>query len=61
MPSSGNTPLNEADWEYVKSCYKHARNEGLEFEWLQWFLGGLVENKLSIRNAAENACIEWDI
>ena len=60
MPSGGNTPLNECDWKYIKACYNHACKNHLQYEWLQWFLGGLVENDFPIREAAENACIEWD-
>ena len=52
MPSGGNTPLNEADWLYVRNQYNDAVKHGLQYEYLQWFLGGLVENKLPIRKAS---------
>jgi hypothetical protein len=60
MPSGGNTCLNEADWLFVKGDYEAACKHGLQLEWLQWFLGGLVEDHLPIREASNAACIEWD-
>ena len=60
MPSGGNTPLNQGDWEYVEAQYLDSCKHGLQLEWLRWFLGGLVENKLPIREASYAACIEWD-
>jgi hypothetical protein len=60
MPSGGNTCLNEPDWEFVRANYDAACKHGLQYEYLQWFLGGLVEDKLPIREASNAACIEWD-
>jgi hypothetical protein len=60
MPSGGNTPLNEADWAFVRNHFADAKKNGLEYEWLQWFLGGLVHDQLPIREASNAACIEWD-
>lgn len=60
MPSGGNSPLNEEDWAYVMAHYDDAVKHGLQYEWLKWFLGGIVENKLPIREASYAACIEWD-
>jgi hypothetical protein len=60
MPSGGNISLNDKDWEYVKKHYDDAVKNGMQYEWLQWFLGGLVEDKLPITVASYNACIEWD-
>jgi len=60
MPSGGNTPISGDDWEYVKADYKEAVKNGLQYEWLQWFVGGLVNNKIPVREASLAACIEWD-
>ena len=60
MPSGGNTPLNEDDWKFVRSQYEDALRHGLQYEWLQWFLGGVIEDKLPVRQASYAACIEWD-
>jgi hypothetical protein len=60
MPSGGNTPLNRDDFAVVWGDYREARKHGLEGEWLQWFIGGLVNDKLPVREASYAACIEWD-
>jgi hypothetical protein len=60
MPCGGNTPLGESDFAFIKECYDDAVRNGLQYEWLQWFVGGLVINKLPVREAANAACIEWD-
>jgi hypothetical protein len=60
MPSGGNTPLDEEDWAAVERDYVAARKEGLDREWLRWFIGGLVIDKLPVREASYAACIEWD-
>lgn len=60
MPSGGNIPLKDDDWEYVKGQYEDACKHGLQYEYLQWFIGGLVNNKKNVRDASYSACIEWD-
>lgn len=60
MPSGGNTPLQGDDWEYVKAQFMAAQDCGLTYEYLQWFIGGLVIDKLPVREASYAACIEWD-
>jgi len=60
MPSGGNTCLNDEDWEFVKADYDAACKNGLQYEWLQWFVGGLVHDKLPVRESSRAACIEWD-
>lgn len=60
MPSGGNTPLEGADWEVVMNDFRSAEKHGLQYEWLQWFVGGLVIDKLPVREASYAACIEWD-
>jgi hypothetical protein len=60
MPSGGNTPLNDEDWQVIDEHFRDAKKQGLEREWLQYFIGGLVHDKLPVRQASYNACIEWD-
>lgn len=60
MPSGGNTALNENDWKFVRRDFEQACKHGLQYEWLQWFIGGLVEDKLPVREASYAACVEWD-
>jgi len=60
MPSGGSSPLEGDAWEYFCNVYYVAKKNGLEYEFLQWFLGGLVNEKLSIENAATAAAVEWD-
>lgn len=60
MPSGGSTALNDVDWEVVRATYREAKMQGLEFEWLRWFVGGLVIDKKSVTQAANDAATEWD-
>jgi hypothetical protein len=60
MPDGGNTALNDDDWKFVKADFDAACKHYMQSEWLQWFIGGLVENKLPVREASNAACIEWD-
>jgi hypothetical protein len=60
MPSGGSTPLGDDDFDMVMQDYKEAVKNGLQYEWLQYFIGGLVNDKLPVREAAYAACIEWD-
>jgi hypothetical protein len=40
--------------------YKDAKKNGLVHEWLDYFVGGIVHNKLPPEEASYAACIEWD-
>ena len=61
MPSGGASPLEGNDWEIFKRHYENAQKGGLEYEWLRWFIGGLVINKMSVADAAYAATVEWDL
>jgi hypothetical protein len=61
MPSGGTSALREEDWEYVRKCYEMARESSMEYEWMQWFIGGLVNEKIPVHDAAFAALIEWDL
>jgi hypothetical protein len=60
MPSGGGSPLNEEEWVEVRHTYDEACALGLEYEWLRWFAGVLVNEKMTPREAAWAAAIEWD-
>lgn len=60
MPSGGNTPLSDHIFEEVRRDYDEAVKHGLQYEWLQWFIGGLVNDHLPVEEASYAACIEWD-
>ena len=60
MPSGGGSPLNDADWQFVLRTYNDAVQHGLHGEWLRWFIGGLVNDKMSVTEAAVAAALEWD-
>jgi hypothetical protein len=62
MPSGGNTPLEEdsPEWRVVMRDFDEARKQGMQYEWLRWMLGGIINNKLDVKEASNNACIEWD-
>lgn len=62
MPSGGATPLDyrKDDWEYVEKTFREAKEYGLEYEWLMYFAGGLYHNRMTPREAAFAAAIEWD-
>jgi hypothetical protein len=60
MPSGGGSPLNEDEWEFVRKTFDAARKHGLEYEWLRWFAGTLVRHKMTVKEAAMAAAIEWD-
>jgi hypothetical protein len=60
MPSGGNTPLEYEEAKLIWLDYVDAQKHGLEFEWLRWFIGGVVNNKLPINEASKAARIEWD-
>jgi hypothetical protein len=60
MPSGGSTPIDSNDWDYVRKTYDVAVKHGLQYEWLQWFIGGIVNDEKSIVQAATDAAIEWD-
>ena len=61
MPSGGASPLKEGDWNIFKAHLDNARRFGMEEEWLRWFVGGLVIEKMSIADAAYAATVEWDL
>jgi hypothetical protein len=60
MPSGGNTPIDGKTWERVRADYDVAVAHGLQYEWLQWMIGGIVHNKKNPAEASYDACIEWD-
>lgn len=60
MPQGACTVLDSVTWTKVREVYDDARKHGLEYEWLQFFIGGLVNDKLSPIEAAYEAAIEWD-
>jgi len=60
MPSGGGSPLAEKDWHYVRIIYNDAIRNGLQYEFLQWMLGSMVNDKMSVQEAALAAAIEWD-
>lgn len=70
MPSGGQTPLsaqNEETWDYVRGVFREALKNGLHYEWLDFFLGGLLRNgpgaQISgqqVKQEANDAAIEWD-
>lgn len=64
MPSGGQKALDNETMNKVWQCFKQAETYGLTHEWMQWFIGGLVEDgKLdndSVVDHANRACIEWD-
>jgi hypothetical protein len=61
MPSGGASPLENNDWDIFKAHYENAERNGLQYEWLRWFVGGLVIEKMSVAGAAYAATIEWDL
>jgi len=61
MPSGGASPLEGDDWNMFKIHLENARYSGMEEEWLRWFIGGLVIDKMSIADAAFAATVEWDL
>lgn len=60
MPSGGNTPLADIEMDDIWKDYQEAVKNGLQYEWLQWMLGGIVIDKLPPVEASQGACIEWD-
>jgi hypothetical protein len=60
MPSGGNTPLSGKDWELIRADFDEAKKNGLQYEWLQFFIGGLVHDNRPVREASYYACVEWD-
>lgn len=60
MPSGGSTSLQGKEWEYVRNTYDDAVKHSLQYEWLQWFVGGIVIDGKSPIEAAHDAAIEWD-
>lgn len=60
MPQGRCIPLEDDEFEYVRSCYNRADKYGLTYEWLSWFAGG-IRLGLDVRTAAEEACFEWDV
>jgi hypothetical protein len=60
MPSGGSTPLGGDDWEYVRKVYGQAVFHGLQYEWLEYFIGGIVNDHKGVKEAANDAAIEWD-
>ena len=60
MPSGGSTPYPEDKFEGIKSIYDEAVKYGLQYEWLQWFIGGMFIDKKEPFEAADDAAVEWD-
>lgn len=60
MPSGGSTPLSGDSWDYVRKTYDEAVKHGLQYEWLEYFIGGIVTDKKEVIDAAHDAAIEWD-
>ncbi len=64
MPSGGSSPISahipEAEWDYVSLVLREAMKNGLEHEWLDFLLGGIIINKKTPIQAADDAAIEWD-
>jgi hypothetical protein len=61
MPSGGASALKDNDWNIVKTHYENAHRLGMDYEWLRWFIGGLVIDKMSVADAAFAATVEWDL
>ena len=55
MPSGGNTPVDFDAMRPVWNDYKAAVEHGLVFEWLSYFIGGLVNEKLPVEEASHAA------
>jgi hypothetical protein len=61
MPSGGSTAMpDDAEWEKVIEIYEEAVKHGLQYEWLSFFVGGIVNDKKTPAQAAYDAAIEWD-
>ena len=60
MPSGGATPLTDDEMKIVWACYEAAEKNGLVYEWLMWFVGGLSKDNMSPTEAANAAATEWD-
>lgn len=52
--------MDTKDWEIVRGAYDAAVRNGLQYEWLQWLVGSMQNDKMSAREAANAAAIEWD-
>lgn len=48
------------DLNYTKLLFKEAEKWGLTVEWFMYFIGGIELDKKSIKEAANDAAIEWD-
>jgi hypothetical protein len=60
MPSGGNTPISDEEMKSIWRDYEQAKKNGLVYEWLQWFVGGVTIDRLPPAEASYAACIEWD-
>jgi hypothetical protein len=73
MPSGGSNPIglidelqerggiyknSSIDW-FCESL-KNAKLHGMEYEWLDWFLGGIKQG-MSVKEACNAATFEWDL
>lgn len=61
MPQGAASPLGDEDWKVVEEHFDNAAEHGMESEWLRWFVGGIVNQRMSPRDAAAEATIEWDL
>lgn len=61
MPQGRCRPISDDTMEKIWERYERAKTHGLEREWMQWFVGGILICKLQPVEAAEEACFEWDV
>lgn len=60
MPSGGLNPVDQETARRIYGYAKHAAKLGLLYEWLMFFTGG-VRDGVDPIEAANAACLEWDM
>jgi len=60
MPSGGSTAYPQDKFNAIREIYDEAVKHGLQYEWLRWFIGGVVIDKKDPFEAADDAATEWD-
>jgi hypothetical protein len=55
----GQLTANRDEAEYVYQVLKDAQVYGLEYEFIEWFIGGLRQG-MGPKEAAYAAALEWD-
>lgn len=61
MPSGGSTSISEREYDLFRKGLQRASVHGLQKEFMMYFLGGIVHNRLPVGMAISAALTEWDM